>query len=112
MASKLALVGRVLVPDDGTPPDGFSEAEIDRLGELEHERWMSERLAAGWTPGPRDAVARTTPYLVPWGDLDESVREVDLQFVRALPDILADAGLLLRRVTSSGDRTAHGAKGG
>lgn len=112
VASKLALVGRVLVPDDGTPPDSFSEAEIDRLGELEHERWTSERLAAGWTPGPRDAVARTTPYLVPWDDLDESVREVDRQFVRALPDILADAGLLLRRVTSSGDRTTHGVQGG
>ena len=42
----------------------------------------------------------TTPYLVPWESLEEDVRELDRQFVRALPDVLADAGLLLRRVGS------------
>lgn len=40
---------------------------------------------------------RTSPYLVPWEELDEDVREVDRQFVRALPAVLADAGLVLRR---------------
>jgi voltage-gated potassium channel Kch len=112
VAGKLALVGRVLLPDDGTPPDAFDEDEVDLLGELEHERWVDERRAAGWTSGPRDAVARTTPYLVPWDDLDESVREIDKQFVRALPEILADAGLLLRRVTPSGKRSTHRVHGG
>jgi voltage-gated potassium channel Kch len=112
VASKLALVGRVLVPDDGTAPDSFTEDEVDRLGELEHERWVNERLAAGWTPGSRDPGARTTPYLVPWAELDESVREVDKRFVRELPDILADAGLLLRRLTPVADRSTPRLHGG
>lgn len=112
VAGKLALVGRVLVPDDGADPDAFTHEEVDVLGELEHRRWVSERLAAGWTPGPRDAVARTTPYLVPWDQLEESVREVDRQFVRALPDILADAGLILRRVAAAGARETQQAEGG
>ena len=98
IATKLAHAGFVVIPDDGAPPDPFTDAEVERLGELEHQRWVDTRLAAGWTPGPRDPVARTSPYLVPWTDLDEDVRDVDRQFVAALPDLLADAGLHLRRV--------------
>ncbi len=97
VATKIRATQRVLVPDDGQPPDVFTEAEVDHLGHLEHDRWTSERLAAGWTPGPRDAQDRTSPFLVPWEELDEDVREVDRRFVRALPAVLADAGLLLRR---------------
>ncbi|MDV3223540.1 NAD-binding protein, partial [Intrasporangium sp.] len=99
VADKIRATGRILVPDDGSVPDGFTPDEVDQLGELEHERWVAERRAAGWTAGPRDAAARTTPYLVPWEELDEDVRELDRQFIRALPEILADAGLLLRRRT-------------
>ena len=98
VATKIRATHRVLVPDDGEPPDVFTEPEVDHLGHLEHDRWTSERLAAGWTAGPRDANARTSPYLVPWEELDEDVREVDRQFVRALPAVLADAGLVLRRI--------------
>lgn len=87
--------------DDGLPPDAFTGEEIDLLGRVEHDRWTNERLAAGWTPGPRDAAARTSPYLVPWEALDEDVRELDRQFVRALPDVLSDAGLLLRRAATA-----------
>jgi voltage-gated potassium channel Kch len=107
VAEKLHTVRYVLVPDDGSEPDAFTAAEVERLSVLEHERWVRERRAAGWTTGPRDAVALTTPYLVPWDELDEPVRELDRQFVRALPDILADAGLLLRHApTASSDGRA------
>lgn len=98
VADKLGLVDRVLVPDDGTSTDGFSPDEVERLAVLEHDRWVAEREAAGWTRGPRDATARTSPYLVGWDELDEPTREIDRRFVRALPMILEDAGLLLRRV--------------
>lgn len=104
VATKIRATHRVLVPDDGDPPDVFTDAEVDHLGHLEHDRWTSERLAAGWTAGPRDAHARTSPYLVPWEELDEDVREVDRQFVRALPAVLADAGLVLRRAPSATSR--------
>lgn len=97
VAQKMRVTGRVLVPDDGSPPDDFTADEIEVLGRLEHERWVQERVAAGWTPGRRDSAARTTPYLVPWEELGEDMREIDRRFVRALPNVLADAGLLLRR---------------
>lgn len=98
LAEKIRRTGRTLVPDDGDRPDRFTEREVDELGELEHERWTAERLAAGWTPGPRDPHARTSPFLVPWEQLDDEVREIDRRFVRALPEILAETGLVLRRV--------------
>jgi K+ transport systems, NAD-binding component len=99
VASKIRVTGRVLVPDDGAPIDTFTVDEVEILARLEHERWTQERLAAGWTSGPRDPAARTSPYLGPWETLDEDVREIDRRFVQALPNVLADAGLLLRRTT-------------
>lgn len=106
VADKIRATGRILVPDDGSAPDAFTEDEVDQLGELEHQRWVEERRSAGWTAGPRDAAARTTPYLAPWEQLDDDVRELDRQFIRALPEILADAGLLLRHRTRQ-DRTTQ-----
>lgn len=105
VAEKLRATGRVLVPDDGEPPDAFTQEEVEVLGQFEHERWMQERLAAGWRSGPRDSMAKTSPYLVPWGSLDEEVREIDRRFVRALPDVLADAGLVIRRAGPVGAPT-------
>ncbi len=99
VATKVRLAGRVVLPDDGDPADTFTDDEVEMLARLEHERWVTERRCAGWTDGPRDATARTSPHLVDWTDLDDGVREVDRRFVRALPEILTDAGLVLRRRT-------------
>lgn len=106
VTEKIRATRRVLVPDDGDPTDLFTEEEVQLLGRLEHERWTSERLAAGWTPGPRDLRARTSPYLVPWEQLTEDVREIDRRMVRALPDVLLDAGLVLRRARDAAPRPA------
>jgi hypothetical protein len=80
----------------GRPVD-FTRAEIEELAELEHERWMHERLAAGWARGPRDDAARTHPSLVPWDELDEPEKEKDREVVRTIPELLASAGLTIAR---------------
>lgn len=105
IADKLTHSGRVLVPDDGMPPDAFDPGEIEDLAQLEHQRWAEERRRAGWHPGPRDPIARTTPFLVPWDELDEEARDIDRRFVRMLPTVLADAGLVIRRVSTSSATT-------
>ncbi|MGA8048459.1 MAG: NAD-binding protein [Dermatophilaceae bacterium] len=107
VCEKIRATHRILVPDDGEPTHGFTEDEVQQLGRLEHDRWAAERRAAGWRPGPRDATARTSPYLVPWEELSEDVREIDRQFVRALPDILLDAGLRLHRTDTGRTGTAR-----
>ena len=99
LADKVRSAHMVLVPDAGDPADALTDDEIETLGRLEHDRWVAERVAAGWTHGPRDPTAMTSPYLGAWDDLDDDVREIDRGFVKAIPAVLADAGLILRRIT-------------
>lgn len=73
------------------------EPEVEYLAYIEHRRWVNERLKAGWTPGPRNAEAKTTPYLVPYDELEESVKDYDRQPVRDIIPILEDIGLALCR---------------
>jgi hypothetical protein len=98
---KLAAVGRVVVPRALVDPDQattFNEAEINQLAELEHERWVRDKTAAGWTHGPkRDDDARVHPDLVDWDELSEADKDKDRTAVRDLPRMLAEAGFAIER---------------
>jgi hypothetical protein len=102
IGTKLAAVGCRIRPWTDWTGDAFlfTVDEIERMAELEHERWRRERLADGWTYGPvRDDERRTSPYLVPWGELPEDVKEhQNRSAVRAIPELLADAGYEIVRV--------------
>jgi hypothetical protein len=90
---KLRSVGRAIGPLSLGGDGRLTAAEIETMSQLEHERWVAERRQAGWTPGPRDAANRTTPFLVPWTDLADDIREYDREFVRQIPQLLASIGL-------------------
>jgi hypothetical protein len=76
--------------------------EVERLAELEHARWASERRATSWVSGPvRDVEHRITPYLVPYAELPNDVKEWDRLAVRAIPEVLAAAGLKAQRRNES-----------
>lgn len=98
--NKLAAVScEIATEDDGrVPVHEFSDAEIEQLAKLEHERWEAERLADGWTLGPiKDTVAKETPHLVPWEDLSEDIRDLDRDTVRRIPQFLGEVGLVVVR---------------
>lgn len=100
IGAKLASVGCRLEPlvDWNAEPICFTDGEVEFLAKLEHERWVEERISAGWRPGPvKDVAAKQTPYLVDWAELSEDVREYDRIFIRRLPVILADAGFRVIR---------------
>lgn len=80
----------------------LSSEEVELLAELEHERWLGERLFDGWTyaPGPKDLARKTSPDLVPWAELSEDEKEKDRNTARRLPALLADADLQLYRLAS------------
>lgn len=101
LAEKLRVVGCTLVPAGDGPPDVLTSDEVEVLAELEHERWVAERRAAGWVLGARDPTRRSTPYLVAWTDLDDTVRDADRAFIAVVADVVADAGLQLRRIRRS-----------
>ena len=80
------------------PPIAFSEAEIEQMARMEHDRWLRERRKGGWRPGPKGIEARKTPYLVPWEELTEDIKDRDRAFIRQLPGFLAGAGFKICRL--------------
>ena len=104
IAAKLSLIGCTIAPLSGSAPTdfSFSDAEVDSLGVHEHDRWITERIAAGWTSGPKDASRKVTPYLVPFAELPTEIAEYDRMFVREIPALLATAGLQVVRLPTGG----------
>jgi len=72
--------------------------EIDLLAEMEHERFVAERLTAGWRSGPRDSRNATTPFLVPWSDVDEEYKDYDRATIRIIPELLHAVGYRIFRM--------------
>jgi hypothetical protein len=93
-------------PDGRTPVvfTGFTGAEIDLMAQLEHGRWVIERLRDGWRPGPRDDGKKLHNCLVAWSNeevLTEEIKHYDRLAVSSFPQILAKAGLEVYRRSSS-----------
>jgi hypothetical protein len=82
--------------------------EIETLAIAEHDRWMSERLADGWTLGDKDVAQKKSPYLVPFEELPDDIAELDRMFVKEYPAILASGGLQIVAVTSVLGSGGHG----
>lgn len=50
----------------------------EKIAENVHENWAANRIAQGWTYGEvRNDARKTTPCLVPYGDLPEEEKEYD-----------------------------------
>jgi hypothetical protein len=65
-----------------TAPE-MSEAEMRKLAELEHTRWMAERMLSGWRPGEkRDNRLRVHDKLAPWSAMTEEDKAKDMDQVR------------------------------
>jgi len=76
----------------------FSQEEIDKLARMEHERWLAERRAQGWTYGPRDPAKKTNPNLLEWDQLPDAGKEFNRQDAASIPDLLARAGFQVYRL--------------
>jgi hypothetical protein len=76
----------------------FGDEEVERLAESEHQRWCEERRADGWTGASEtDLEQKRHTDLVPWSELGESRRQLDLEAQRELPALLARYGLAIVR---------------
>ena len=90
------------------PQFEFTPEEIERMARLEHKRWVEERRMNGWTyaPAPKNIKKKTTPYLVPWEELTEDIKELDRNTVRDLPGLLARIGFQIYRLKNKNE-TKH-----
>jgi hypothetical protein len=101
IGAKLKATGCALVPAPLTAAgDGFafSDAEVEELAQLEHDRWVRDKARDGYRHGPkRDDTRRIHPLMVPWEELSEDEREKDRNPMRELPQLLARVGLEIQR---------------
>ncbi len=75
---------------------------IEVIAENVHDVWAEGRIAEGWTYGEKkDGERRTTPLLVPYGDLPENEKEVDRATVRETLRILLSLGYRIIRDDST-----------
>ncbi len=104
---KLTAVGCDVEPliDWDAPPLAFAPDEVELLAVMEHDRWWEERAVGGWTLGAKDVERKTSPYLVPYGDLPEEIKDYDRDTVRAMPAFLAAVGFAVVRL---GREASHG----
>jgi rhodanese-related sulfurtransferase len=95
IGTKLAAIGWGIAPLTNWDADKqvvFTDAQVEMLSEMEHQRWVEQRGADGWTSGPKDIDAKKSPYLGSWDSLSQEVKELDRQAVRGIPILLARAG--------------------
>jgi hypothetical protein len=98
IVEKIRSIGCSLVPAVQSVDFAFTADELDGLARAEHERWMRQRRAAGWSYGPvRDDVERRHPSLIPYDDLSLEEQQKDSDAVLQIPALLAEVGLGVRR---------------
>lgn len=79
-------------------PIEFPPDEVEFMAEMEHGRWVVERLRQGWRRGPkRDPDKKLSPYLVAWEELPDEVKGWDRKTIRDVVRILAEAGIEVYR---------------
>ena len=100
IGTKLGAIGCVLAPNPiWGQPERLGQSDIESLAVQEHRRWCGWMAEHGWQHGSEyNEDEKRHPDLVPWNALGESCREKDRNAVRALPEILDDAGFQIVRI--------------
>lgn len=80
--------------DEGTAVTDIPHEYIEVLAEQEHEDWIAERIASGWTAGPStDEKLKLTPYLIPYSKLPDEIKQLDRDPIENIPILLARIGM-------------------
>lgn len=72
---------------------------LEELSQLEHQRWMRDKLSNGWSAGKLDQQLRHHPDMIPYEQLDEAVKDYIRVSVRNIPEYLKEIGYELYRKT-------------
>ena len=94
IAAKLALTDCRAVPEEQVQSFAFAPVEVERLAEIEHDRWAADRYMDGWSYAPvRDNARKHHPQLIPYDALSGPMKDLDRFAVRGLSALLARSGL-------------------
>ena len=103
IADKLNLMGWEMRPKGSTGKvvNQIERDLIETLAIFEHEAWVAERLSNGWIYGPeRNANEKISPYLVPYNQLSEDVKDLDRDTIRNIPVLLEMIGMAIYEMES------------
>jgi hypothetical protein len=87
-----------------SPADGatvsFTDAEVETLAQMEHERWNEAKRRQGYRYGPvrSDVPPKAHPFLIPWDELPESEKDKDRDPSREIPQFLGSVGFHVFRL--------------
>ena len=121
---KLKSVGFLMLQArSNEPPFDFPGADLDRLAEMEHDRYMRDAVSKGWRYGPVfNEKEKTNPTLLPWRQiadaefqicypdiaimlgreaLSDDEKQKDLNQVKGYPDVLRRAGYTIVKINQS-----------
>ena len=80
--------------DEGTAVTDIPHEYIEVLAEQEHEAWITERIASGWTAASStDEKLKLTPYLIPYNKLPDEIKQLDRDPIENIPILLARIGM-------------------
>jgi hypothetical protein len=96
IAKKLKLMGWEMRPQgsDGEVITEIPDQVVEILAVFEHDEWVRERLANGWTFGEiKDIEKKISPSLVLYNELSEEVKDLDRDVIRNIPRLLEMIGM-------------------
>ena len=74
------------------------EELVEIMAEREHDEWVAERLESGWTLGEKDIEKKKSPYLIPYSELSEEIKDYDRDTVRNIPELAYTIGMAVYEV--------------
>lgn len=97
--SHLAAFG-LTVDTKGKPGQlAFIENDLlESMAEREHNMWVYERIQSGWSLGEKDTANKKTPYLIPYANLSEEIKELDRNVIRNIPLLLDSLDLGIYKI--------------
>jgi hypothetical protein len=76
----------------------FTDAELEIMAKMEHDRYIFEREQKTWKKGPKNIQKKKTPSLIPWEDMSPEMKGESREPARNLPFYLAEVGFKIIRL--------------
>jgi hypothetical protein len=96
IAEKVHLLGWEIRPSGskGEQIKKIPEKLVEMLAIVEHDEWVRERRSSGYVYGKeKDSKEKVSPYLVPYEELSDEIKEYDREAIRNIPALLELVGL-------------------
>lgn len=96
IGDKLEIMGWEMRPQGsvGKVISEIPKGIVEKLAIIEHDNWVQERLSSGWVFGEiKNVDKKISPYLIPYNELTDEVKDFDRDTVRNIPALLNMIGM-------------------